>query len=383
MGKKYNGMVLICVNESKRPYIMNLTDQICFNIVLAARAGEPEALIYSALSGYMDKVKPASTVAGATAIMGDDPKAGLLIIDITLLNAATPDEFTSFIALVQGRKIPVIIITGDTDDESGIKHTFKYEWLDTIKKTELPSLLDFKIRLFNQLYYYKGRLVEAIEEKKYITNQARHFIQVMAHDIKSPLSSSVFILSILKEEEKLEPETKEFVEQVYEANINFSDMITLAADHIQESMKEEKTELVDTDEMIREIIAGISSRLPVSFITEGQFPKMRTKKHKLRQAVEALLQDVAVHAGTDNKNITVGVQEKNHFYEFYVCYPRDMKMPDYKRTFLTRDKPVKVNNHESHIYLNTAKMLVQEQWGKLTTPPPTDNKSMIKFEWLK
>ena len=196
---------------------------------------------------------------------------------------------------------------------------------------------------------------------------------------------SVFLLSILlkeKDREKDRPGIKDHIRKIYEANVHLSEMITLAADHIQSSLKNQIKESVNTRHLLKQIISSITHLNYGQFIFEGDFPVLFTNKLKLQRIFELLLLSLAENNNEDEE-IIIGVTGKTLFYEFYISYNSRLQVPDFKKIFIFPKDSVPTKKQPSKIGLNVIKMLVEEQCGKLELVKKTGEKNTVSFEWMK
>jgi len=158
-------------------------------------------------------------------------------------------------------------------------------------------------------------------------------------------------------------------------------MINLVAEYSRESIKEQQIELVDTKELIMDIVKSIDSKK--YFDTEGDFPRINTKKKKLHHVLELLLNIMTAQKHQKKDHVVLGVRNKGLFYEFYLKYNKSFTIPDLHKTFFTSDTYHKINDHNSNIHLNALKLLVEEQSGKISISQFSADQNAISFEWMK
>jgi len=311
----------------------------------------------------------------------NEDRTDLIIIESSLLTTAKIREKRFLSERINARKTPVLIVAENHEDITPLLNELNFEIVDLLFRPLLPIIIHSKINLFKKMLSYKKLLIGTIEEKKYVNAQFQHFIHVIAHDLKSPLSSAVFLLSILKDDERLKKidDLGEYVQNIYQSNIHISDMITLIADYIRGSLEQQQVEMVDTKEMINQLLNGEEYKTAIKCRFDGVFPIMRTKKFKLQHVFKALIEQFKENEGD---NIVFGVNEKNNHYEFSVRY-NVHNINDYKKTFVLTEKPYRMDNHETNINLNTLKLLVEEQWGKIWIVLNEGEECTTYFEWRK
>lgn|GEM_PF-3229409 len=311
----------------------------------------------------------------------NEDRTDLIIIESSLLTTAKIREKRILSERINARKTPVLIVAENHEDITPLLNELNFEIVDLLFRPLLPVIIHSKINLFKKMLSYKKLLIGTIEEKKYVNAQFQHFIHVIAHDLKSPLSSAVFLLSILKDDERLKKidDLGEYVQNIYQSNIHISDMITLIADYIRSSLEEQQVEMVDTKDMISQLLNEDEYKTAIKCRFDGVFPIMRTKKFKLQHVFKALIEQFKENEGD---SIVFGVNEKNNHYEFSARY-NVHNINDYKKTFILTDKPYRMDNHETNINLNTLKLLVEEQWGKIWIVLNENEECTTYFEWRK
>lgn len=117
------------------------------------------------------------------------------------------------------REIPIIFLTAKTEIEDIIKG-FEFGAVDYITKPFHPT--EMKVRVKNQLSLYHAQ-----NEVKQINREKDKFLSIMAHDLKSPISTIVGLSRLLKIEieEKNFDVMREYTEYIHQASQKSIDLL--------------------------------------------------------------------------------------------------------------------------------------------------------------
>jgi signal transduction histidine kinase len=124
-----------------------------------------------------------------------------------------------------------ILLTGYTDIESVISaindgHVYRYvtkPWDSNDLSTAVAQALDY-YDLHAQLAEKNKALREALEDLKTLDEAKSHFMILINHELKTPLTSMISFLALLKES-KLDDEQKLFMRRIYEGTERLQKLI--------------------------------------------------------------------------------------------------------------------------------------------------------------
>src|SRR4051794_10073508 len=96
------------------------------------------------------------------------------------------------------KDISVIFVTAINKEDQYVLKGFEHGAVDYLQKPLNVSLTQAKVNVFERLYFYRQNLKKAFYDLEIVNKQLERFVYIVSHDLKSPLSSIITILSLLE-----------------------------------------------------------------------------------------------------------------------------------------------------------------------------------------
>ncbi|KAF0221039.1 MAG: PAS domain [Geobacteraceae bacterium] len=184
------------------------------------------------------------------------------------------------------------------------------------------------IKADRQALYCIG-LVQDITDRKRVEEELREanrdldaFVYTVSHDLRSPLTPIIGYTEFLREQygERLDEQARNILTEVERQGHRMlgllEDLLALSrVGHL-----ERPAEPTDSNEVVREVMAGLYSQLANAGITvqTGSLPNLRIPETLLTQVFDNLIGNAIRYAGKDGKSIEVGGEKKRERVRFYV-----------------------------------------------------------------
>ena len=286
------------------------------------------------------------------------------------------------------RDISIIFVTAIDKEEHYVLKGFDHGAVDYLHKPLGIGVTKAKVNVFEQLYFYQYDLKTTIEEKNKINKQLERFMYVVAHDLKSPLSGVVGLLSLMREDERLKSseELSDYMKLMIKASLHLAEMIDSILEYSRQNDFEQSVEEVDTHELVKQIAHLLFPPEHISISIEGQLPVLNTKKFKLQQVFQNLMSNAIKYSNKAKGYITIGCTDDGEFYKFYV---KDngpgIAAEDTEKVFrlFTTADNTSSRDSSTGVGLNIMKLLVEEQGGAITVDSILDKGSTFYFQWGK
>jgi two-component system sensor histidine kinase/response regulator len=284
------------------------------------------------------------------------------------------------------KDISIIFVTAINKEEQYILRGFEQGAVDYLQKPLDINITKAKVNVFEQLYFYQQNLKNTSAELTRINKQLEQFVYIVAHDLKSPLSGIMGMLSIMNEEKDISDNNKlkEYIELLFLAANHLSEMITSILDYSKKSIDEQAVEEVDIHEMVSQISHLLFPPGNISVSINGTLPTLQTRKLKLQQVFQNLLSNAIKYNDKEKGIIEVGFEPRDDFFEFYI---KDngpgIAQEDEERIFRLFQTTSNTSSKDSStgVGLNILKMLIEEQGGKIWVHSEPGNGSTFYFTW--
>ena len=286
------------------------------------------------------------------------------------------------------RDISIIFVTALSREEQYVMKGFAEGAVDYLQKPLDINVVRAKVNVFEQLYFNQYRLKTTLNELDRINKQLEKFVYIVSHDLKSPLSSVIMMLELIKNDPYIQGNTeiKENVDMVYQASGRLSEMIAALLEYSTTSLSQQTIEAVDVHQMVLQLSALLFPPKHIQIKLLSQLPTLVTRKVKLEQVFQNLLSNAIKYNDKPQGLIEIGCVEKDTMYEFFV---KDngpgIAEEDKSRIF----KLFETTNNESHrdsstgIGLNLLKIIVEEQGGTIWVDSKLGEGSTFYFHWMK
>ena len=286
------------------------------------------------------------------------------------------------------KDISIIFVTALSREEQYVLKGFAEGAVDYLQKPLDINIVRAKVNVFEQLYFNQFRLKSALTELDRINKQLEKFVYIVSHDLKSPLSSVIMMMELIKQDALIQSnhELKENVEMVFQATGRLSDMIVALLEYSTTSLSQQLIERVDVHQMVQNLTALLFPPKHIQIKLLHQLPILTTKKVKLEQVFQNLLSNAIKYNDKPQGLIEVGYTEKENVHEFFV---RDngpgIADEDKERIFKLFETTHNQSNRDSStgIGLNLLKIIVEEQGGKIWVDSILGEGSVFYFQWVK
>ncbi len=373
-------------------YPMNTPDQLNkFTILLVD--DRPENLI--SLEEMLAQegrtfIKASSGNEALRQVLKND-RIGLIMLDVQM-----PDmdgfEVAQLLKLnPKTRDISIIFVTALSKEDQYVLKGFQEGAVDYLQKPLNIDITKAKVNVFEKLYFYQQNLKNTVTELDRINKQLERFAYIVSHDLKSPLTGLIAILSLLemRQEEGLfvKEEAVEYTGLAKSAAYYMSDMIDDLLDYSQKSADQQTVELVDTKELTQQISRLLFPPQHIQIQINEAMPTLRARRLKLQQVFQNLISNAVKYNDKTSGLIEIGCEDKGDLVEFYVKDNGPGVSDDDQAVIfnLFRRGKAKSTRQESStgVGLNILKMLVEEQGGTLRIDSRQGQGSTFYFEWRK
>jgi len=313
---------------------------------------------------------------------------GLIMLDVQMPDMDGFEVAKLLKSNSKTRDISIIFVTAINKEDQYVLKGFEYGAVDYLQKPLDIGVTKAKVNVFERLYFYQRDLRQALSETERINKQLERFVYIVSHDIKSPLSSIITMLSLLEEDDKIlkDAELQSKIEMLSQASNHLSSMIGSILDYSKKSISQQTIEEVDVHELVIQTAYLLFPPKNIQITTVGQLPVINTRKLKLQQVFQNLLSNAIKYNNKENGLIEVGVTTKKDCYEFFV---KDngpgIAEEDQRSIFKLFHVTDNISNRESStgIGLNILKMIIEEQGGKIWVESVPGEGSTFFFEWHK
>ena len=313
---------------------------------------------------------------------------GLIMLDVQMPDMDGFEVARILKSNAKTKDISIIFVTALSREEHFILKGFEEGAVDYLPKPLDINVVRAKVNVFEQLYLHQVELKSTLSELKRINKQLEQFVYIVSHDLKSPLSSMMLLMELIREDELViaNPELKENIDLLHGASGRLSNMIASLLEHSRTSLANHAIEKVNTSELVREVVALLFPPDQMTINIREPLPVINTHKIGLQQVFQNLLSNAIKYNDKEKGLIEIGASDKGHWVEFYV---KDngpgIADNDQERIF----KLFETTSHHSSsdsstgIGLNLLKVLVEGQGGKIWVDSVKDEGSTFYFEWEK
>jgi two-component system sensor histidine kinase/response regulator len=313
---------------------------------------------------------------------------GLIMLDVQM-----PDMDGFEVAkLLKGnpntKDISVIFVTANNKEEQYILKGFEHGAVDYLQKPLNISLTQAKVNVFERLYFYQQNLKKAFHDLEIINKQLERFVYVVSHDLKSPLSSIITILSLLEKNDYVnnDPYLQSRIEMLSQSSHHLSEMINSILDYSRKTISQQSVEEVDVYELVQQIAYLLFPPENIKINISPGLPVIKTQKIKLQQVFQNFLSNAIKFNDKPEGIIEVGVNTKEKFHEFYVKdNSRGISKEDRDKIFkLFQTVGIKPSSESSTgVGLFIIKMAVEEQGGTIKVESNEGEGTTFYFDWKK
>lgn len=287
------------------------------------------------------------------------------------------------------KDIAIIFVTAISKEERFVLKGFEEGAVDYLHKPLDVDVTRAKVAVFERLYFAQKQLKDALVEKDKVNKQLERFMYVVAHDLKSPLAGVVSLLTLMKDDERLNKgeDLREYMNLLMQATSHLTGMIGSILEYSRQNNTQLAEEKVDVHELVLQIAHLLFPPKHIHISIEGHLPVVKTYKLKLQQVFQNLISNAIKYNDKKEGEIIIGCQDdEDDFYTFYV---KDngpgIESADQLRIFKLFETTANKNEGESAtgVGLNILKVLIEEQGGKIWVDSWEGTGSTFHFQWRK
>jgi len=231
-------------------------------------------------------------------------------------------------------------------------------------------------------------LKNTMDELATINKQLEQFAYTVAHDIKSPLYGIISALDIIRDEEAIAKDANlsNFVDISANAALHLSDMVDFLLEYSRVSLDHQAPELVHIKELLEQLTVLLFVPANIHIHIPGEMPVFYTRKLKIMQVFQNLISNAIKYNDKETGQIEIGYVDKRDFYQFCVKdngqgIPEEFKDKIFSLTKTAGNK-TKIDS-STGFGLNIAKLIVEEQGGKIWFDSVNGQGTIFYFEWKK
>ena len=373
-------------------YPMNTTDQLNEFIILLVD-DRPENLISLEEMLAQEKrtfIKASSGNEALRQVLKND-RIGLIMLDVQM-PGMDGFEVAQLLKLNPKTKdISIIFVTALSKEDQYVLKGFQEGAVDYLQKPLNIDVTKAKVKVFENLYFCQRNLRNTVTELGRINKQLERFAYIVSHDLKSPLTGLIAMLSLLemRQEESacVQEETIEYTCLAKSAAYYMSSMIDGLLDYSQKSTDQQTVELVDTKELTQQIIRLLFPPQHIQIQINESMPILRARRLKLQQVLQNLISNAVKYNDKTYGLIEIGCEDKGDVVEFFVKDNGPGVSEDDQAVMFNlfrrgRAEPTRQES-STGVGLNILKMLVEEQGGSLRIESRQGQGSTFYFEWRK
>lgn len=216
-----------------------------------------------------------------------------------------------------------------------------------------------------------SRTAEAERRAQYL----EQFAYVTSHDLKAPLRAVSNLAQWIEEDlsDKLDDQSKEQLALLRDRVKKMHDLIEGLLEYSRVGRSSAPENLVDTRELVHEIINALSSNEKFSIKVKGEMPKLKADRLQIGQVFSNLISNSLKHHGGKKGKIRIKCEDLGHVYQFSVCDDGQGIAPQYHKKIFLMFQTLESSDFESNtgIGLALVKKIVEEHGGtvRLTSAP--------------
>ncbi|HAI82780.1 MAG TPA: hybrid sensor histidine kinase/response regulator [Chitinophagaceae bacterium] len=315
-------------------------------------------------------------------------KIGLIMLDVQMPEM---DGFEVARLLKSNNKtkdISIIFVTAINREEQYVMKGFEEGAVDYLQKPLDIRVTQAKVAVFEKLYFYQKDLKDTLAQVERINKQLERFTYTVSHDLKSPLSGIITMLSLLEDDPVIvaNPELQNNIEMLSQASNHLAHMIASILEYSKLSLTQQTIETVDVNDLVQQIayLTFPPKHIHIAIVTD--LPSVQCSRIKLQQVFQNLISNAVKYNNKPSGLVEIGCTDKGDLYEFFV---RDngpgISPKDKAKVFdlFTTTNNTSSQDSSTGIGLNILKMTVEEQGGRIWVESELGVGSTFYFEWKK
>jgi signal transduction histidine kinase len=226
-----------------------------------------------------------------------------------------------------------------------------------------------------------NRTAEAERRAQYL----EQFAYVTSHDLKAPLRAVSNLAQWIEEDlhDKLDKASKEQLALLRDRVKRMHDLIEGLLEYSRVGRSSEPENLVNTHELVEEIIDSLSIDDRFSVKIKGKMPILKADRLQLGQVFSNLISNSLKHHGGKKGKIRITCEDSDQFYQFSVCDDGQGIAPQYHNKIFLIFQTLKSSDLENStgIGLALVKKIVEEHGGKIKLRSEPGKGACFDFTW--
>jgi signal transduction histidine kinase len=228
-----------------------------------------------------------------------------------------------------------------------------------------------------------SRTAEAERRAQYL----EQFAYVTSHDLKAPLRAVSNLAQWIEEDlrDKLDETSKEQLALLRDRVKKMHDLIEGLLEYSRVGRSSAPENLVDTRELVEEIIQSLSINDRFSIKIKGEMPTLKADRLQLGQVFSNLISNSLKHHGGKKGKIRIKCEDSTQFYQFSVCDDGQGIAPRYHDKIFLMFQTLESSDFESNtgIGLALVKKIVEEHGGTVKLISSPGEGACFFFTWQK
>lgn len=364
-------------------------DQKTFTILLVDDREENLIALEEMLEGADRRFIKALSGNEALKYVLKNDDIGLIMLDVQMPGMDGFEVARLLKSNPKTRDISIIFVTAINKEQQYVIKGYSHGAVDYLQKPLDVHVTKAKVAVFEHLHFYQKSLKDSLDDVERINKQLERFVYIVSHDLKSPLSAIITLLSVMGQNEKVngQADLRDNIEMLSQAASHLSDMIGSILEYSRKSYGQQTKEEVDVRELVLQIAYLLFPPRHITIDVVTEMPVLMTRKLKLQQVFQNLISNAIKYNNRPRGTVEVGCNDKEgEFYEFFVRDNGPGILPeDRKRIFQLFHVTNNVTTQDSStgVGLNILKMLIEEQGGRIWVESQPNEGSTFFFEWRK
>ncbi|TAE16472.1 MAG: hybrid sensor histidine kinase/response regulator [Bacteroidetes bacterium] len=315
-------------------------------------------------------------------------KIGLVLLDVQMPDMDGFEVAKLLKSNPKTKDISIIFVTAINREEQYVMKGFGEGAVDYLQKPLDINVTKAKVAVFEKLYFFQTDLKQALANTEKVNKQLERFVYIVSHDLKSPLSGIITMLSLLECDDVImaHPELQNNIEMLSQASNHLSVMISSILDYSRQSVSQQTIEEVNINELVQQIAYLIFPPKHIHIEIVDDLPTLQTKRIKLQQIFQNLISNAIKYNDKPSGHIEIGCTDKGDHYEFFVKDNGPGIPPEARNKIFNFGETTDNKSHadsSTGIGLNILKMSIEEQGGKIWVESEVGVYSKFIFQWTK
>ncbi len=293
------------------------------------------------------------------------------------------------------REVPIIFITAINKDAHHIARGYESGAIDYLFKPIDPDILQFKVKIFVELFQARRSLKKMNEELEervrertaklvQINKELEQFAYVASHDLQEPLRKIIIFGEHLMEDlgENLNETDKDYLSRMCKASIRMKTVIEELLVFSKISSKEMTFEKIDLKEVLLEILSDLEIKIKQenAKIEIRDLPAITANKSQIRHLFQNLILNAIKFSKKEEKpSIVISSESNGDFVDISV---RDNGI-GFEEKYVDRIFKLFQRLHGKHEYegsgigLSICQKIVDQHGGRITAHSKPDEGSVF------